>query len=43
MVATLNEEFMAALQRNNFWIEQINNAFRVVAGLDSRSTGTFLN
>ena len=43
MIATLNEEFMAALQRNNFSIEQINDAFRVVAGFDRRSTGTFLN
>ncbi len=43
MVATLNEVFMAALQRNNFSLEQINDAFRIVAGLDSRSTGTFLN
>ena len=43
MVATVNEVFMAALQRNNFSLEQINDAFRIVAGLDSRSTGTFLN
>jgi len=43
MIATLNEEFMAALQENDFSIEQINSAFRVVAGLDRRSTGTFLN
>ncbi|MBZ4187642.1 aminotransferase class I/II-fold pyridoxal phosphate-dependent enzyme [Niabella beijingensis] len=43
LVSTLNEEFMIALKQNKFSLEQINNAFRVVASLDNRPAGIFLS
>ncbi|WP_447641978.1 MULTISPECIES: aminotransferase class I/II-fold pyridoxal phosphate-dependent enzyme [Chitinophagaceae] len=43
MVSTLNTEFFEAMEQHRLSVEQIEDAFRVVARLEDRTIGTFLN
>jgi len=43
MVRTLNEVFFETLEEHQYSVDQIYNAFKVVARLDDRAVGEFID